>query len=135
VAIYDVLVPFESLLYEEDPSSSTTARLPGNFDLPAMSVEVEEGGTYRAELHVEASSATVAKKIAVGRVEEFLVLQVAWNDGFRVHLRGVRATRLQDGLEAVMDSTRARRSLGGGRGRQRRQSAARLQSAAVAHSP
>ena len=38
-------------------------------------------------------------------------------------------------LEAVMDSTPPRRSLGGGRGTQRRQSAAQLRSPVVAHSP
>lgn len=97
MTIYNVVVPFESLLYEDEPSSSRKTQLPGNFDLPAMNVVMEEEGSYRAELQVEASSGTEAKEIAVGRVEEFLALQAAWNDGFRVRLRGVRATQLHDG--------------------------------------
>ncbi len=96
MTVYDVVVPFEPLLYEEDPSYSRTTRLPDNFDLPAMNVAVDEEGTYRAKLQVEASSGALAKEIAVACVEEFLALQAAWNDGFHVRLRGVRATQLHD---------------------------------------
>lgn len=101
--VYDVVVPFEPLLYEEDPSYSRTTRLPDNFDLPAMSVAVDAEGTYKAKLHMEASSGTLAKEIAVARVEEFLALQAAWNDGFRVRLRGARATQLHDESAASVE--------------------------------
>lgn len=94
---YRVEVPFEPLLYEDDPSTSRTTELPSGFDLPAMNVVSEADGIYKAELHVEAADGTAAKGIAVDRVEEFLALQAAWNDGFRVRLRGVRATPLSDG--------------------------------------
>lgn len=105
MTVYDVMVPFESLLFEEYTSSSSTAKLPGNFDLPAMSVAIDAEGTYKAKLHVEASSGTLAKKIAVDRVEEFLALQAAWNDGFRVRLRGVRATQLHEESAASVEQT------------------------------
>ncbi len=61
-----------------------------------MNVTVDEEGTYKAKLRVEASSNALAKESAVARVEEFLALQAARNDGFRVRLRAVRATRLHD---------------------------------------
>ncbi len=96
MTVFDVVVPFEPLLYEEDPSYSRTTQLPDNFDLPAMNVAADAEGTYKAKLQVEASSSALAKDIAVARVEEFLALQAAWNDGFRVRLRGVRATQLHD---------------------------------------
>jgi hypothetical protein len=103
IRVYDVVVPFEPLLYEEDPSYSRTTRLPDNFDLSAMSVAVDAEGSYRAKLQVEATSGTLAMEIAVARVEEFLALQAAWNDGFRVRLRGIRATQLHDEMAASVE--------------------------------
>jgi hypothetical protein len=89
MAVYDVVVPFEPLLYEDDPSTSRTTQLPSNFNLPAMNVVEETDGTYKAELlQVEATGSNAVKDIAVERVEEFLALQAAWNDGFRVRVRG-----------------------------------------------
>lgn len=100
---YRVEVPFEPLLYEDDPSTSRMTRLPSDFDLPKMNVVAEGDGNYTTELHVEATNGTVAKDIAVDHVEEFLALQAAWNDGFRVRLRGVRATPLSDGSNVSVE--------------------------------
>lgn len=101
---YRVEVAFEPLLYEDNPSTSRTTELPSSFDLLAMNVVSEADGTYKAELHVEAADGTSAKDIAVDRVEEFLALQATWNDGFRVRLRGVRATTpLSDGSNVSVE--------------------------------
>ncbi len=108
---YRVEVPFESLLYEDDPSTSRTTELPSGFDLPAMNVVSEAGGTYRAELHVEAANGTSAKDVAVDRVEEFLALQAARNDGFRVRLRGVRATPLSEGSNVSVERIEEERTI------------------------
>ena len=61
----------------------------------------------------------------VSRVARFAVGRIGYREWAR------RSGR----LEAVMDSTPPRRSLGGERGTQRRQSAAQLRSPVVAHSP
>jgi hypothetical protein len=106
MGVYDVVVPFEPLLYEDDPSTSRTTQLPSNFNLPAMNIVEETDGTYMAELQVEATDSNAAKDIAVERVEEFLALQAAWNDGFRVRVRGVRATPFPNGSDASVEQIR-----------------------------
>jgi hypothetical protein len=103
MAVYDVAVPFEPLLYEDDSSTSRTTQLPSTFNLPAMNAVEGTDGSYKAELQVEATGSNAAKDIAIERVEEFLALQAAWNDGFRVRVRGVRATPLPDGSDASVE--------------------------------
>jgi hypothetical protein len=41
VTAYRMEVPFEPLLYEDDPSTSRMTRLPNDFDLPKMNVVAE----------------------------------------------------------------------------------------------
>ena len=111
MTVYEVSVPFVSLKYEEDPSTSRTTQLPSHFGLPAMNVAMESPGIYRAVLHVEASNATLVKEIAVDRVEEFLALQAAWNDGFRVRLRGVKATPSRDESVSAVERIEGERTI------------------------
>ncbi len=92
--VFDVDVPVEPFVHTSVGSTIETV-------LPEVALEsglqiVRTGTDYSVSVQVSAANPRAAKVAAVARVEALLKVLAAWNDGFRVELSRVRATRAVD---------------------------------------
>jgi hypothetical protein len=89
-ALWNVEVPFEPFVHASLDSTIQAA-------LPEASLEsgvriIRTDPTYVASVEVEATTPRAARAAGVDRVESFLKVLAAWNDGFTVEMSRVRAT-------------------------------------------
>jgi hypothetical protein len=90
MAVYKVIVPFESLFYAT-LKDSRICQLPKSFIIHQIKVTADDTGCYNADLAVEATNNNEAKELAVRRIEEFLSLLALIDCGFRIKFASVSA--------------------------------------------